>query len=716
MPTPNNGFTVVSRQIKTTFQEDTFPLVEDKDLLGGYLAVQNQAALQSVPLARQKVGMTAITQDTFQTFILKVVGSSPTWAAATPSSVIPANIPYTDLPTGELTTLQTQLDRSNSRWGRASAAELTNLFAAMYGQRMIQNQTQLPITIVGYGSSVGFGATLPVVADAPVNNFASTLAAILDPSGLYNFQVLNYSQNGSVISQQPTAQANMQAALQVSAAAINAGGTGYSLGDVVSVIGGTLDANCPNAAAAQVRVVAVSSGVVTGLSSVIPGTQSSSGPYTVSPGTTGIATTGGTGSGLTLNLTLITPVPVLAYMAYGMNDFQESGWNAGRTLPGYATVLIQLVNKLKLAGQDVVVTTTPHLSVLRNATNGGYAYPNSINQTYPVNITLPVLSSQLSPPYPNGFDAPNQTILTADFLKNGGPQLTVDMRFLRGNQSNRYGAKLCGALLIDIERYWFESLQEQMIASGAVGQPAQALAAETILFNTAQFVHPNLLGHQTSYWRGNADTVWAIAQQSGQSATEPRNQGYFGINIPYPGQPTGTLDLRPPVGDMTNPPLVVQANIGTPDGSGNKAPLSVLKIDPATGDTILSNAGINNGLIRLSPAANANWYGQNANGTFFSQGNYGLLSTQSNSIGTTATVTFPATQAGKLSVVGIAVGVGTPQLYTNIFQTSATTLALGTAAELSAGNIFTVSISGLIMTLTTTRNNVRLGVRLESMS
>lgn len=55
------------------------------------------------------------------------------------------------------------------------------------------------ISIVGFGSSVGVGATLsdPAV-DAPVAYFTLQLKAALDPGAIYDWQVSNHSQNGSI--------------------------------------------------------------------------------------------------------------------------------------------------------------------------------------------------------------------------------------------------------------------------------------------------------------------------------------------------------------------------------------------------------------------------------------------------------------------------------------------------------------------------------------
>jgi hypothetical protein len=84
-------------------------------------------------------------------------------------------------------------------------------------------------------------------------------------------------------------QATATTAMQLSTYTIASGGTGYTVGDSISVVGGT------NTGAITYTVATVSSGVVTGL------TQTSAGNYTVLP-TSPVSTTGGTGTGLTLNL------------------------------------------------------------------------------------------------------------------------------------------------------------------------------------------------------------------------------------------------------------------------------------------------------------------------------------------------------------------------------------------------------------------------------
>lgn len=73
----------------------------------------------------------------------------------------------------------------------------------------------------------------------------------------------------------------------VTVATVNAGGSGYTLNDVITISGGVKNAT--------VRVSSVNVGVVTGVEIV-----SSGAGYTTG---TGVATTGGTGTLLTLNIT-----------------------------------------------------------------------------------------------------------------------------------------------------------------------------------------------------------------------------------------------------------------------------------------------------------------------------------------------------------------------------------------------------------------------------
>lgn len=88
----------------------------------------------------------------------------------------------------------------------------------------------------------------------------------------------------------------------IAAVSVAAGGTGYAVGDIVTVTESS-------ASLGMLKVATVAGGVVTGLS-IMQGKQGTG--YSVS---TALATTGGTGTGLTINITAIGETPLQAVQA-----------------------------------------------------------------------------------------------------------------------------------------------------------------------------------------------------------------------------------------------------------------------------------------------------------------------------------------------------------------------------------------------------------------
>jgi hypothetical protein len=136
-----------------------------------------------------------------------------------------------------------------------------------------------------------------------------------------------------------------------------AGGTGYLIGDVLTCsVGG---------AGAQVRVTSIApGGVVTGIELIHSGTSTG---YTVG---TGRATTGGTGSGATIE---ITTVGATALITLATNHFlktgdvvtfagcNESAWNAAHTIigvPGLTTFCVSVTATASMATVATQSTTT----------------------------------------------------------------------------------------------------------------------------------------------------------------------------------------------------------------------------------------------------------------------------------------------------------------------------------------------------------------------
>lgn len=242
------------------------------------------------------------------------------------------------------------------------------------------------IRIIGLGSSVGVGATLPDTAtQAPVARVAAALASTIDKLGNLDLETTNGSVNGTTL----------------------------------------FDGKTTDYAAAKV-------------------------------------TAGG--------------APTLAVLAYGMNDGMPAQYHAGQTYPGVYTNLIALVSQIHSDGGDVIVMTTPHPYTAEydwTAAVGSITYPGASNP-------IPVLTDEAS---------------VVDVTLQDGTVVPASYRHLRVNEQIRRAAVEMRCTLIDVERYWFDAV---------------ALYGEAALFDAGELVHPNLLGHQSSYWAAIADSVGLI--------------------------------------------------------------------------------------------------------------------------------------------------------------------------------------------------------------
>ena len=149
---------------------------------------------------------------------------------------------------------------------------------------VLGTDTNIPVAI----QSKGTGAIDLAAGSSGVNisNGGTVTAITRTASGS------GYTSLPSIAISAPTTAGGVQATatctLGISSASSISGGTGYTLNDVVTVVGGT------NSSAAVATVSGVSGGVVTAL------TFTSFGAYTVLP-TNPVSVTGGTGSGLTFN-------------------------------------------------------------------------------------------------------------------------------------------------------------------------------------------------------------------------------------------------------------------------------------------------------------------------------------------------------------------------------------------------------------------------------
>ena len=165
--------------------------------------------------------------------------------------------------------------------------------------------------------------------------------------------------------------------------------------------------------------------------------------------------------------------PDLALFIYGMNDFATALVNSGQTFGtnGFEFRLRQAVQKVKDAGGDVVLTTTPHLHSKRV----DYNLPASIAQTWPYYAPGPVSGTDIRPTL-------EDSVAQIPWRNGTVPAST---RFLWGNNIIRQVATDMGCLLLDAEKCWFDALLTH---------------TEDELFNVGQVNHPNPLGHELSYW------------------------------------------------------------------------------------------------------------------------------------------------------------------------------------------------------------------------
>jgi len=201
--------------------------------------------------------------------------------------------------------------------------------------------------------------------------------------------------------------------------------------------------------------------------------------------------------------------PAIVDFAYGMNDFRVENFNGGQTFPGFYRHLTDAVITAKNAGADVIIRTSPHPRVVTRAAllhqmTPGYA------QTYPTNVPANVSMTQIVP-------SAATSVLNYDVLGEG-VNISIDHRMFRINQCMRQVAAEQGCILLDVERYWLEALQKHRIASGSM------LAAEALMYDGSEYLHPNLGAYQDSYHLAALHLVKAVFAQSMQDGGEGKSR------------------------------------------------------------------------------------------------------------------------------------------------------------------------------------------------
>ena len=193
-------------------------------------------------------------------------------------------------------------------------------------------------------------------------------------------------------------QATANATMYTATATIQSGGTGYTVGDSLAVVGGTYTGQ------AVWTVSSVSGGVVTGITLSTGG-----GGYSVLP-TNPVATTGGTGTGCTLNITswgVSTFTITNAGSGYVEQPTVSFSGGGGSGAAAYATVggttviksigatldLFTSVGRVGSFSSGSSVANQAYFNIFNNATNVGYYAAGSssnISATFVTQGTSPL--------------------------------------------------------------------------------------------------------------------------------------------------------------------------------------------------------------------------------------------------------------------------------------------------------------------------------------
>lgn len=210
--------------------------------------------------------------------------------------------------------------------------------------------------------------------------------------------------------------------------------------------------------------------------------------------------------------------PDIALFIYGMNDFPTANYNAGQTFGenGFKNRLRQAIRKVREAGGDVVLTTTPHPL----STDYSWSMPAGVSQSWPWSVSAPVPDDKIVP-------SASDSIVNIEW---NGVVIPAAARFLRGNDAIRDVAVDMGCVLVDVAKYWFDAV---------------AKYGESLLFNAGQNVHPNEFGHQQSYWLAFQE-FFANVDRNGWTAPTAIKFDLFEVGGSglYPNPKTADIDFQ----------------------------------------------------------------------------------------------------------------------------------------------------------------------------
>lgn len=196
----------------------------------------------------------------------------------------------------------------------------------------------------------------------------------------------------------------------------------------------------------------------------------------------------------------------IAFLGYGMNDFNAYFWHKGLTFgrnygtPGVACFLQQHQELLQLIKDDgcvPVTSTTPHRHNERvKALANGYGLAaNQISEgiLFPHAPTDPRADQNGCVYTPNG--SPEDPHVKPYQLGDGTTIQEVDVRYIQGNAAIREQSGRLGVACLNAEAFWFY---------------AKAKLGDDTLFDAGQYNHPNDLGIDSSYGAASRELARGI--------------------------------------------------------------------------------------------------------------------------------------------------------------------------------------------------------------
>lgn len=411
--------------------------------------------------------------------------------------------------------------------------------------------------------------------------------------------------------------------------------------------------------------------------------------------------------------------PDVVWLGYVMNDAQPAAFNAGQTRSGFQTALQQAITKVQEAGADVVVATSPHPAVITEQSLRGGAFwtlPASVDQTYPTAISKPVSATATTPAYPG--TGSNTALVTADTINNGGPSVTVDRRFTIINQDMRSIAAEAGVPVVDAEKYAIRCMQKQIMATGS------QLAAEAVLFNSGQIVHPNLTYDQCSYYEAIDDFTASVGRAVNQSGTGLYHRGYFQFNGDSGklSSPLAGLDAHvPPYPDSSRPSFLAWARTGTADGDGIKAEQKAVFVDPSNGDLVTS-FGAQEGYRFHAPTTYGTGsfdYARSYSGVAGAAQAVNHLGAYNVSAGGTVNIPVTHPSAGKFRISSYNNGEVLGEVYENTYYANDSGICLGINPTMnlvprgSWASKFTIGLSGYNLVINNVTASTNYSIRVE---